>query len=40
MYGTSLNMNYANNGYISPPSPATSGTSTGGGGANYTPLNA
>lgn len=37
-YGTGLSMNYASNTYISPPSPATTGTATSGGGANYTPL--
>lgn len=37
-YGTALNMDYANNTYVSPPYPATTGTATSGGGANYTPL--
>jgi hypothetical protein len=38
-YGTGMgNVNYADNTYISPAEPATSGTATDGGGANYTPL--
>jgi hypothetical protein len=37
-YGGALAANYASNTYESPASPATSGTATSGGGANYTPL--
>lgn len=37
-YGTALGMDYTNNTYVRPPYPATTGTATSGGGANYTPL--
>lgn len=37
-FGTALSANYASNSFVSPPSPATTGTPTSGAAANYTPL--